>query len=843
MSSPHIQRALERLFAKHRIVFWYDEKGEWGDDLKQLGLGDVETVRVENNEIGVKFRVLVDEPNRSFLLYAPRARPSDEENWLVDVLLSHGEFYADRASLHLQETGLPPEFRELAKEHIAFFNRKERREALKSKIQEAEETHRSIRRWMMAILLKAPDNSLDAILLRLCEELSGAELLNPVEDQLAEFQLVDAFWKEVEVQYGYQSEEPTLLDFVFCLFQHNAPLGENVGSALRSQAVVFLSRWKDSKSSRNSFDTLSNRTATELNVADILGHLDDKGIQTLVDAEVDAYELIEKRVVCWFRDGVRDRAWKAEERRGIIERRSRSVWFEKYHALYEALHHAGELIDLAEAVDFSVDTLDQGISRYCSSWWRLDFHYRKFHSFRRLSTQPGLLEDVEAELEKRYLNGYLAPLATRWESLLDQHSIWPPKLQPRTRDFFSQVVRPAAANDAKLFVIISDGLRYECAVELQKRIRREDRYSADLDARLAPLPSYTQLGMAALLPNKDLEVSENFGVALADGVSTAGSKAREAILNKRSDFSVKVLSAEAFLNLNTKTEGRSVMKAHDIIYVYHNEIDKVGDQLATEAQLPTACDSTLDTVVKLVKKATAINASNIIVTADHGFLFRNQALEDADCPSAPKKGVTEKPTRRFVSGRGLKADSTVRVYSTEALGLGGDFEIGIAKGVQRFKVKGAGKRYVHGGAMPQEVIVPVLSINKARTSDTKMVRVEVQSFPQRITTMQVAVRLFQKEVVSDADKVLGRELDIGIFSPDGELLSDEKTVRFEFKDAEPRNRETVLNLTLGHRVSAFNNQEIELRLMEKIGGTSHSKNYETLGAKFVKPFETEIDDF
>lgn len=126
MSSPPIQRSLERHFAKHRVVFWYDGKGEWSKDLEQLELPDVRQIRVENNEIGVKFRVLLEEPKTKFLLYVPTDRPNHEDNWLADILLSHTEFHADRASLHLQETGLPHEYRELAADHAAFFSRKRR---------------------------------------------------------------------------------------------------------------------------------------------------------------------------------------------------------------------------------------------------------------------------------------------------------------------------------------------------------------------------------------------------------------------------------------------------------------------------------------------------------------------------------------------------------------------------------------------------------------------------------------------------------------------------------------------------------------------------------------------
>jgi len=54
----------------------------------------------------------------------------------------------------------------------------------------------------------------------------------------------------------------------------------------------------------------------------------------------------------------------------------------------------------------------------------------------------------------------------------------------------------------KAVVIISDALRYEVADELRSRIRQEDRFDATLDAVLGVLPSYTQLGMAALLPQR-----------------------------------------------------------------------------------------------------------------------------------------------------------------------------------------------------------------------------------------------------------------------------------------------------------------------------------------------------
>ena len=70
-------------------------------------------------------------------------------------------------------------------------------------------------------------------------------------------------------------------------------------------------------------------------------------------------------------------------------------------------------------------------------------------------------------------------------------------------------------------------MRYEIGDELLSLIRQEDRYSAELEPMLAMLPSYTQLGMAALLPNRELTIADNeTGAVLVDGQSSQGTANR-----------------------------------------------------------------------------------------------------------------------------------------------------------------------------------------------------------------------------------------------------------------------------------------------------------------------------
>ena len=60
-----------------------------------------------------------------------------------------------------------------------------------------------------------------------------------------------------------------------------------------------------------------------------------------------------------------------------------------------------------------------------------------------------------------------------------------------------------------MFVVISDAFRYEAAEELVRDINGKSRFKAVADAMLGVLPSYTALGMAALLPHDTLAYKEN----------------------------------------------------------------------------------------------------------------------------------------------------------------------------------------------------------------------------------------------------------------------------------------------------------------------------------------------
>ena len=126
-----IKKALEKVFAKERIVFWYDPAQEFRGELLTLDVPEVTTVEVKNDELAIKHRVMRAEPNAKFLIYVPAPKPQPTDNWLLDLLLANYEFETDPATTYVAELGLEAELKPVVKEHLEFFKTKGRVEALK----------------------------------------------------------------------------------------------------------------------------------------------------------------------------------------------------------------------------------------------------------------------------------------------------------------------------------------------------------------------------------------------------------------------------------------------------------------------------------------------------------------------------------------------------------------------------------------------------------------------------------------------------------------------------------------------------------------------------------------
>ena len=818
-----IEKILLQKFENSRIICWRDTKCELHDDFEALNLPGIEKIEVQNNEFSVMHRVLRAEPKKKFLIFSSGPVPKDSDNWLLNLELTYDVFQADQASLWLSELGLGYEFSNLTEAHPQFFTSAKRRLALK-KILGKHDSENTIRMKMLAVSVGS-ERRLDWILEKLLQELSEDE--NSKYTEIERYNLADFLWKKTAEHYGYTSQNPSVKDFAFRLYHacFLMSLSSDCPQEIRlnDEALVFLKRFKDSRQNDNAFEKCSDMVADTLGnaITEVLAKSDLSVISSL-----DVFKEIDRYILTALANGIISRTLPAVECSNIIRERRQTFWYKKLEHAYLALDYASMFLSVQNATKITVDSLANGFECYTKQYFQLDQLYRKFIYHANAANQNDLLKNIYELVENFYSNNFLLPLSNLWQDKLSAYGTWPipgPKSQDK---FFSQYIENILDKDKKVFVIVSDALRYEIAEELQRKITLEDRYTAELEAACSVLPSYTALGMAALLPHKNLELTcNNNAVSVsADGLSTLGSAARSKVLASKVPRS-SVLTAEE-LNSLTKDDGRALFRENDVVYIYHNTIDATGDDLASEGKTFEAVENAITEIIGMLKRLTGYNVTNIIVTADHGFIYQNRELPNDEFLSGEPAGADiAKINRRFVIGKNLSPVDGLQKYNLETLELQGNCEVQIVKSINRLRVKGSGSRYVHGGATLQEIVVPVLKINKKREGDLSYVDVDIISGMQVITSGQMAVRFYQQQPVEG--KLLPRKLEVALYSQDDKLISDKHELLFDLTGKEPRDREITCGLVLTRDAEKYNGQEIVLKLRELESGTTYYKDYLT----------------
>jgi uncharacterized protein (TIGR02687 family) len=751
MKLNQLQDGLLKAFNQenHRIVFWYDPAQDFLEELGSLQLDGVQTVNMQDESaLGIKLKLELEDTQGKYLLYFPQAEPEIEKDWLLDIKLYSRCFYADRISIIFNDLGLQQQsVRAHLAKRDAFLGSKARIKALQRWIQpDADETALDLA--MITALVKAENCDIAHILFALAEQMAsagqGLEENPAVLDELAKYQLLPALVDALQAEVGYPATTQELngeqqfnfgnflirlLTTGFCEGIADIPdwaSGLAIPSAnARATSRALLSRWRDSSRYYQTFDVVSGWVAEALRIEQKL-----KGISLEELEPVETFEAVEKQIVIELAAAVPvSPVTNLNRFSDLIRSRLDSYWAtrhkddttrRKYRTIYTALSAAIDLFRLQKSHDsgFHFTSTEALYKAYETDLYKFDTAYRHyFEASQRAHVE--LLKPLNTAVESCYSNWYLDTLAKNWGDKLEGESRladWQIPDVVNQYQFYQTHVAPvlAKAKNKRLVVIISDAFRYEAAVELKERIN-EKRYSeASLKSQLGVLPSYTTLGMASLLPHETLEYREGNGDdVFVDGQSTKGLPNRNKVLAAHGGMAVSAVDMSRW----SRDEGREALKDQQLVYVYHNIIDDRSDSGGpSEADTFKHVEDAIEDLTELTRKIMMhFNTSTVIVTADHGFLFQQSKLVEAD-----RTALTEKPLnplkskKRYVIGHGMGAAKDAWCGSTQqAAGTSSDTEFWIPKGINRFHFVG-GARFVHGGAMPQEVVVPIVTVNQLR---------------------------------------------------------------------------------------------------------------------------------
>lgn len=841
MDNSQIENALTRLFDEegHRIIFWNDPDQEFTITLSLLNLPEgVNILRLDQTgALEAKIRMERDDPDGRYLVYSPTEEPDYEADWLLDIRLYSRSFRADRASMILDELGLANQH---LRDHIAarrkFFDSKQRLQKLKE-IVEPNDTDLDLDRKMVAVVLKADQPEWFNMVCTLfhgftLRENGDADLDDPPDTwlEVEKFDLDGPFWQMAKSLFGYSEENPGLKNFLIRLFvtdfAHHLK-GSVPGSLAhlvlpqtgKSNAVVCLAQWRDSASKGSSYDRLSDLVAGIIKIEDQLYGME---IETLLD--IMTFQAVEKAIAQGLRDRVVSGAdvINVGDIRAVATHRQAGHWASPnvvgsdqiprtaYHAVYEALIAAAAFFALKNAYSqgFDYNDAQEMYRAYERELFRFDQLYRQFCEQADIAEAKiwDVLKKLRERVEVCYVNGYIQDLATCWGKFVDPKgstsllSAWRLNDIPNQQHFFEKHVAPRLkeAERRRSFVIISDAFRFEAAEELARELNGRYRFEAELGSQLGVLPSYTALGMAALLPHKKLEYKPN-GDVLVDGQPMASLEQRSQILSAVEGLAVK---ADDLLEMK-KDVGREFVKDKRVVYIYHNVIDTAGDSATTEGHTFEAVRRAIREVASIVVYViNNLNGHHVVITADHGFFFTESAPGEPD-----KSTLTDKPPgtvktkKRYLIGPNLGTHDSVWHGSTAVTaGADGDMEFWIPKGANRFHFMG-GARYVHGGAMLQEIVVPVVTVRHIKGKEvgatkTKHVTVHVLGTSHKITTSRHRFEMIQMEPVSDRVKPI--TLKVAVYEGN-DPVTDIEAVTFESSSDKIEERKKSITLVLQDR--------------------------------------------
>lgn len=835
MDELRIENKLRELFEQYRIIFWNDAEQEFVDVIGSLNIPSLEILYLD--EIGqfkAKYLIEHEKPDNKFLVYSKKPEPEFEDDWLLDMRLYNYQFRADSASIIVEELGLQ-EFHMVnhIRKRIAFFNNKEQYAKLKEIIK-SDDTEREIDSKMIAVCAGSKTDDLNEILYTLFCRIAQNDGLESVPEgwkRIERLQLTDIFWQMVFESFGYKADNPNLKDLLICLFitDFSASLHCEIPFSLKQfqldnkiNASIFLDKWRDSQARMPAYEYLSQELEKLLKIEDNISSLSVEELQDsqtfFVTENIIANQLKDRLLQVMSVDWT---VKQLDEIEDYAQKRCAMYWanpaFQSdsdnvdrniYYSIYNAMINAVQLLRIrgipSNKTEFLSDSAETLFDLYRTKYYQVDQLYRLFHENMSISTEEGrnILAGLGNKINDIYTNWFLYEINSKWENLITPEK-WSINKIYNQYEFFRQFPeKHMGKKKSTVFVIISDALRFEVAEELAGKINQKYRQAAEIESMLGVLPSYTALGMAALLPHEKLSYDSN-GEVLVDGEKLNSLDRRNNYLSKLFGAAVR---AESLINMR-REDAREFVKDKQVVYIYHNRIDAIGDDAKTEESTFSATRETIDELEKIVSFViNSLLANNVFITADHGFIFTKTIQEDIDkyrVSDAIDKELILKMNKRFILGNYIPdIPGTIRgrCAHTAGMSLENDMQFILPKGMSRFHFMG-GARFVHGGMSLQEIVIPVITVKQVRGKEkesTRRTKVEIQILgnQHRVTTEKYRMQLLQLTAVSE--RVDPLTVKIAIYDDDV-LVSDIKTITFDSSSTDLSERQKDAILTLQNR--------------------------------------------
>lgn len=790
-------------FYERRIIFWKDEDQEFEYVFDQIELENVKKAKLDGfNSFEIKKLLSNDDLGSNYLVYSPISYSKIEGNWLRNIELYSEEFRSDLTSIRMSELNADEteQMRKAVKLYSKFFDNKQRMTKLQ-KLTGHYEHPKQLHLDVMAVLCEAEKGAIGPIIQQVFSDNLDAPY-NSALMNIFEYGSREAFIKMISSYTGSpvdvtpKLEEIAAYILISALALHVDPnvlkgLGDYISGSRNENDHSIVHEWMTS-GDKEKYLELARHIEWKLN---LLKLFEQANVDSLLASDV--FPALDEALLKRYFDEISEHVFKVNEIFNSVEEKRTQAWFDLFRDFYDCLYFAAKMEEFRQKYSngFHFTKPEEVWKFYQKEAYQMDSWYRKF----RLAYQSALQQNNEqledslrqaAEvIENLYSNWFLSELMENWIDTAgaDYTNLGYVSNIPRQKNFYREQVSRDNKSAKRVAVIVSDALRYEVAAELRDELVKQTNGTAYLTARQSVFPSITKFGMAGVLNWYKPSIALNNGVpeVLLDGAhvrSTAERQKRLQTQDGKQVLKAGAIQAEDFKDMKSG-ERRAYMKDKDVIYIYYNKIDKVGHDGPKEA-FP-ACETSINELRSLVQTLVKDRVTEVLITADHGFLYTAEPLKEMNKVSREvlSQDAYEYGRRYILAPSDTKAKFLLPVkmdkeYEGEAL-------IGFTpRDISRIKIAGSRDNYVHGGLSLQEVMVPVIQFNNKTRSSNKdfaereSATLQLLTATHKISNMNFMLQFYQPVPVGD--KVLPSKYQISMQDENGTIVSDVKEVIADF---------------------------------------------------------------
>ena len=682
----HLTAQLKSKLDRHGVIVWTDPQGEYRGSVGELVPSGSNLAAFDGSwyELRRRAEPYFDNPDPQLIIYVDRATPADDP--LAEIRAAGTEFRLRLGTLLRQALA-----REVAAPKLAEIERTaatlgEAETLLEDGIYGGPAT------LVKALRLHEPTD----ILLRLATE--ATSLMERHPELVAESQAYVE--SQLGVGPGYDDMEGALARHLVIV-----ELGERISqlpdSLRRAEQTVtaeqrrrcdaVLRRWKHDETLRASFCSAMERASSELALKTELGWYE-------VLAELDTVPAYDELA---FAEVLRRFGHEEfESAESLSGHRLHSRWVLAAQSQYEGqrwpVAHAVARLSRLIASHRRSDARSLGaiLRAYGESDWEIDRAQRRMEVALLALTDRESLEDAVRKTRQTYddwLDDYLrgATSAAEIEGLA-------------TDDLFVQgqthvhaVVPPARHGPVAYFLV--DALRFELGQDLTDALRRQfDGGDITIQPSVALLPSLTSVGMANLCPGAEagleltIDDADHLLVAI-DGQPVMAPADRVRRL-RAAHGQVCDLRLDDIVRLSENELSESISGA-SLVLVRSQEIDEQGETGKLNIGL-NGFDATVREVSRAVARLANHGLHQFVITADHGFIAVTREI--GDHMIIPKPGGRGAVHRRVFIGRGGATDKALLRLSLDRVGLPGDLDVLVPRGLALIAAGGS-RGFFHGG--------------------------------------------------------------------------------------------------------------------------------------------------